>query len=63
MEVYIDDMLVKSMNAKDHIRYLEEYFSVLRKNGMKLNLTKCMFEVSLRKFLGFLVTPRGIEVS
>ena len=47
MEVYIDDMLVKSTDAKDHIRHLEECFSMLQKNGMKLNLAKCTFKVSL----------------
>ena len=56
MEVHIDDILVKSVNAKDHIRHLEECFNVLQKNRMKLNPTKCMFQVSSRKFLGFLVT-------
>ena len=38
MEVYIDDILVKFMNAKDYIKHLEECFNVLPKNRMKLNL-------------------------
>ena len=62
MEVYLDDMLVKSTDAKDHIRNLEESLSVLRKNRIKFNPTKCTFRVSLGKFLGFLVTERGINV-
>ena len=63
MEVYIDDMLVKFGDAKDHIKYLEKCFNVLKKNEMKLNLEKCTFELSSEKFLGFLMTQRGIEVS
>ena len=45
MEVYIDDMLVKSINVKYHVEHLEEYFNVLRNNGMKLNPEKCTFRV------------------
>ena len=56
MEVYIDDMLVKSTDAKKHVEHLEECFNELRENGMKLNPTKCTFGVSSGKFLGFLVT-------
>ena len=63
MEVYIDDMLVKSTDAKKHVEHLEECFNVLRENGMKLNPKKCTFGVSSGKFLGFLVTHMGIEVS
>ena len=46
IEVYIDDMLMKSIDAEDHIRHLEECFSVLRKNGIKLNPAKCTIKVS-----------------
>ena len=56
MGVYINNMLVKSVDAKDHVRHLEECFNVLWKNGIKLNPTKCTFRVSSGKFLGFLVT-------
>ncbi|KAL0345837.1 UNVERIFIED_CONTAM: Transposon Ty3-G Gag-Pol polyprotein [Sesamum radiatum] len=45
MEVYVDDMLVKSKKAPDHIKDLEETFSVLRKYKLKLNLGKCAFGV------------------
>ena len=62
MEVCIGDMLVKSMDVKDHIRYLNECFNVLWKNGIKLNTIKCTFGVSFGMFLGFLVTQRGIKV-
>ena len=56
MEVYIDDMLVKSKTRFDHTKHLQEAFELLRKYNMKLNPLKCAFRVSLGKFLGFLVT-------
>ena len=56
MEVYIDDMLVKSVEAANHIAHLEEAFDILRKHRMMLNPSKCIFGVSSGKFLGFLVT-------
>ena len=61
MEVYIDDMLVKSTTAKLHIAQLSEEFQILRNYNMKLNPAKCAFGVSAEKFLGFIVNNRGIE--
>ena len=61
MEVYIDDMLVKSVKAELHIDHLAESFQVLKDYKMKLNPTKCAFGVSAGKFLGFIVNSRGIE--
>ncbi|GFS38896.1 hypothetical protein Acr_00g0060030 [Actinidia rufa] len=63
MKVYIDDMLVKSLHAQNHIAHLEEAFDILRRHIMMLNPSKCIFGVSSGKFLGFLVTKRGIEVN
>ena len=63
MEVYIDDMLVKSIKAKLHINHLAEMFQILRSYNMKLNPSKCAFGVSAGKFLGFIVNNRGIEVN
>ena len=63
MEIYIDDMLVKSFKASNYVAYLEEAFNILRKHQMMLNHSKCIFAVSLRKFLGFLVTKREIEAN
>ena len=63
MEVYIHNMLVKSFRADQHIAHLEQSFEVLRKYYMKLNPTKCSFGVSSGKFLGYLVTQRGIEAN
>jgi len=59
MEVYIDDMLVNSKRAVDHIENLAEMFAILRKYGMKLNPLKCSFGVESGKFLGFMVSARG----
>ena len=63
MEVYIDDMLVKSKKHFDHTNNVQEAFKLLPKYIMKLNPLKCVFEVSSGKFLGFMVTKRGIEAN
>ena len=63
MEVYIDDMLVKSIKAELHITHLAEAFQVLKSYNMKLNPAKCTFRVSVGKFLGFIVNSRGIEAN
>ncbi|XP_019227573.1 PREDICTED: uncharacterized protein LOC109208874 [Nicotiana attenuata] len=63
MEVYIDDMLVKSAKKEDHISHLKEAFEILRRYGMKLNPEKCAFGVASGRFLGFLVSQRGIDVN
>ena len=56
MEVYIDDMLVKSKKRFDHTKHLQEAFELLHKYITKLNPLKCAFGVSSGKFLGFMVT-------
>ncbi|XP_038722022.1 uncharacterized protein LOC120014175 [Tripterygium wilfordii] len=61
MEVYIDDMVVKSKFQQDHLMHLQEVFDVLKRNDLKLNASKCAFGVSMGKFLGHLVTQKGIE--
>lgn len=63
VEVYIDDMVVKSENVENHVRDLQEVFDILRSFNMKLNPAKCNFAVSSRKFIGLMVTRRGIEAS
>ena len=63
MEVYIDDMLVKSKQRPDHATHLQQAFNLLREYGMKLNPLKCAFGVSVGRFLGFMVTQRGIEAN
>ena len=61
MEVYIDNMLVKSLRAADHLNHLLECFQMLNEYGMKLNPVKCTFGVTSDEFLGYIVTHRGIE--
>ena len=63
MEVYIDDMLVKSTTTELHIAHLAEAFQILKEYNMKLNPAKCAFGVSAEKFLGFIVNNRGIEAN
>ena len=63
MDVYIDDMLVKSVKVELHITHLAEAFQVLKSYNMKLNPTKCAFGVSTGKFLGFIVNSREIEAN
>ena len=63
MEVYIDDMLIKSKERPDHTTHLQETFEHLRRHDMRLNPLKCAFGVSSGKFLGFMVTWRGIEAN
>ncbi|XP_058215685.1 uncharacterized protein LOC131326817 [Rhododendron vialii] len=61
MEAYIDDMVVKSLKAENHLSHLAEVFAILKKHKLRLNADKCAFGVSSGKFLGYLVTRRGIE--
>nr|AAR06334.1 hypothetical protein [Oryza sativa Japonica Group] len=61
VEVYIDDVVVKSREIEDHIADLRKVFERTRKYGLKMNPTKCAFGVSAGQFLGFLVHERGIE--
>ena len=63
MDVYIDDMLVKSVEAELHVDHLAKAFQILKDYKMKLNPTKCAFGVSVGKFLGFIVNSRGIEAN
>ena len=63
VEVYIDDMVVKSVNSIDHVEDLRKVFGILRRHNLKLNASKCAFGVGSGKFLGFLVTQHGIEAN
>ena len=59
----MDDMLVKSLDEGKHLDDLQETFNTLRRYSMKLNPSKCAFGVASRKFLGFMVSHRGIEAN
>jgi len=63
VQVYVDDMLVKSIREDDHLNDLKETFNTFHYYNMKLNPNKCAFRVMVGKFLGFLVSQRGIEVN
>ena len=63
VQVYVDDMLVKSLCENNHLDDLQETFDTLRSYNMKLNPSKCVFRVTARKFLGFMVSQKGIEVN
>nr|KYP55078.1 Retrovirus-related Pol polyprotein from transposon 297 family [Cajanus cajan] len=63
MEVYVDDMVVKSGDVSAHAQDLTEVFQALRHHQMRLNLEKCVFGVSGGKFLGFMLSNRGIEAN
>nr|XP_023882466.1 uncharacterized protein LOC111994820 [Quercus suber] len=62
IEVYIDDMVVKSKVVAEHVIDLTNTFEVLRKHKLRLNASKCSFGVSSGKFLGYMMTHRGIEI-
>ena len=63
MEVYVDNMLIKSKEELTHLDDLRETFATLRQYQMKLNPSKCAFGVASGKFLGFMVSQRGIEAT
>ncbi|GFU15630.1 hypothetical protein TNCV_3615491 [Trichonephila clavipes] len=59
--VYLDDILCYSENAEEHRSHLRTIFNRLRSNGLKLNISKCVFGVTELIFLGHLITPDGIK--
>ena len=63
MEVYVDDMLVKSSTVTQHIDDIAKTFTSLRLYNMRLSPKKCTFEVETRKSLGFMVSQRRIKVN
>ena len=63
IEVYIDDMVVKSKVVSEHVGDLGNIFEILRKHKLHLNASKCSFSVGSGKFMGYMVNHRGIEVN
>ena len=63
VEIYIDDVLVKSKGYQEHLADLCKALECTRKHGLKMNPNKCAFGVSAGQFLGFMVHERGIEIS
>ena len=62
MEVYIDDIVIKSAVHKSHLADLRLAFERMRRYGLKMNPLKCAFGVSAGKFLGFIIYDKGIKV-
>ena len=62
MEIYIDNIVVKSKKPIEYVNHLRKGFERMRLHQLKLNLLKCAFGVQAGIFLGFLVHQRGVEV-
>ena len=62
VEVYVDDMIVKSRDRSDHLVALERFFERIRQFRLRLNPKKCTFGVTSGKLLGYMVNERGIKV-
>ena len=63
VEMYIDDMVIKSKVSGDHLLDLAKVSGILRRHKLRLNASKCVFGVDSGQFLGFLITCWGIEVN
>ncbi|XP_072081057.1 uncharacterized protein [Arachis hypogaea] len=63
VEVYVDDILVKTTKAENLISNLETVFASLQRHDMRLNSLKCAFAMEAGKFLGFMITQRGVEAN
>ena len=63
IEIYIDDMVVKSKMVSEYLGDLRTIFEILRNQKLHLNASKCSFGVGSSKFLGYMVTHRGIKVN
>ena len=63
IEVYIDDMVVKSKLESEHVNNLGNIFEILRRHKLRLNTSKCSFGVKSGKFLGYMVTHHEIKVN
>ncbi|KAK1608930.1 hypothetical protein QYE76_032603 [Lolium multiflorum] len=62
VEIYIDDVVVKSVSVDGHLEDLRHVLDRTRKFGLRMNPKKCAFGVTAGQFLGFLVHERGIEI-
>jgi len=63
VQAYVDDMVVTSQERGRHTTDLEEFFATISKYRLKLSPEKCIFGVEAGKFLGFMLTERGIEAN
>ena len=63
IEVYIDDIVVKSKVVSEHVGDVENIFEILRKHKLRLNASKCSFGVGSGKFLSYMVTHRKVRLT
>jgi len=63
MQVYVDDIVIKSSSKDDHLEHLRLSFERMRKYGLEINPLKCVFGVCACDFLGFVVHKKGIEIN
>ena len=63
IKIYIDDIMVKSKMVSKHLGDLRAIFEILRKYKLRLNASKCSFGMGSSKFLGYMVTHKGIKVN
>lgn len=63
VEVYIDNMVVRSRSNEEHVPNLMDVFEILRQHKLHLNVEKCAFNLGSGKFLGYMITTQGIEVN
>jgi hypothetical protein len=61
LEIYIDDVIVKSDNMDNHLADMRLALEMMSRYGLKMNPLKCLFGVSAGKFLGFIIREAGIE--
>jgi len=62
VEIYIDDVVVKSKGYQEHLEDLKKTLKCARKHGLRMNSHECAFGVSAAQFLGFMMHEKGIEV-
>ena len=62
VEVYVDDMIIKSRDCEGHILALQKFFERIHFYKLRLNSNKCTFGMTSEKLLGFIVSQRGIKV-
>jgi hypothetical protein len=60
--VYIDDILVYSKDRKEYVEYVRKILGKLQRAGLQVDIKKCEFFVTETKFLGLIVSPKGISI-
>jgi len=63
VEVYIDNMVVKSKKSEKHVSNLVEVFEILKQHKLRFNASKCAFGVEFGMFLGYMIMNRGIKIN